>query len=184
MPLFPADPSKGTRTYTLSKWVYIEQEDFSEEHIDKFFGLTNQQPVCLRYGPVIRLLDVVKNEDGSVKHARVEVLPEHKEKLKGVIHWVSKEHSMDAVLNLYAVLFLIEDIKKAGDKWLDFLNPNSLVVRSNAKVWNSMKNQKAWDRFQFERQGYFMMTEDSDPKNGKFIFNRIVELKESKEKTQ
>jgi glutaminyl-tRNA synthetase len=39
-PLFPADPSRGTRTYTLSKFVYIEAEDFSEKHVDKFFGLT------------------------------------------------------------------------------------------------------------------------------------------------
>lgn len=184
VPLFPADPSKGTRTYNLTQWIYIEQDDFSEQHIDKFFGLTCQQPVCLRYGPVVRLVEVVKNEDGSVKHARVEILPDHQEKLKGVIHWVSKEHSQDATLNLYSVLFQIEDIKKAGDKWLDCLNPNSLVVRNNAKVWSMMKDQKVWDRFQFERQGYFMLTEDSDPVNGKFVFNRVVELKESKEKTQ
>jgi len=69
--------------------VYIDAEDFSETHKDKFFGLTDQQPVCLRYGPVIKLLEVVKNEDGSINHAKVEILPDHKEKLKGYIHWVS-----------------------------------------------------------------------------------------------
>jgi glutaminyl-tRNA synthetase len=105
VPLFPADPSKGTRTYNLSKWVYIDSEDFSEEHVDKFFGLTNKQPVCLRYGPVVKLVEVVKNDDGSVQHAKVEILHDFKDKLKGVIHWVSKEHSLDATLNLYSVLF-------------------------------------------------------------------------------
>jgi glutaminyl-tRNA synthetase len=127
-PLFPADPTKGIRTYTMTKNVYIDAEDFSEEHIDKFFGLTSKQPVCLKYGPVVKLIEVVRNADGSISHAKVEILPDFKEKLKGYIHWVSKEHSIDAVCNLYSVLFLVEDIKKAGDKWLDFVNPKSLVV--------------------------------------------------------
>jgi glutaminyl-tRNA synthetase len=54
-PLFPADPTKGTQTYTLTKNVYIEAEDFSETQVDKFFGLTPSQPVCLKYGPIIKL---------------------------------------------------------------------------------------------------------------------------------
>lgn len=101
----------------------------------------------MRYGPVIQLKEVVKNNDGSISHAKVEIVHEVKDKVKGYIHWVSKENSLDAVCNLYSVLFLIEDIKKAGDKWLDYINPKSLVVRPNAKIWNTLKTAKPCDRF-------------------------------------
>jgi len=74
-------------------------------------------------------------------------LPDHKEKLKGYIQWVSKEHSMTVTANLYAVHFTIEDIKKAEDKWLEFVNPDSLIVKSDAKMWNIHKKNKVDDRF-------------------------------------
>lgn len=138
--------------------------------------------MCLRYGPVVKLLEVFKNDDGSIKYATVELLPNYTEKLKGYIHWVSKDHSMTVTANLYSALFLIEDINKAKDKWLDYINPESLVVCNNAKMWKMHKNAKVDDRFQFERSGYFVVDETSDLKKGKIILNRIVELKESKDK--
>jgi glutaminyl-tRNA synthetase len=146
-PLFPADPTKGTQTYTLTKNVYIEAEDFSEKHVDKFFGLTPQQPVMLKYGPCVKFVSAEKNADGSLNHVKVEILPDYAEKLKGYLQWVSKEHSVNVTANLYAVHFLIEDIKKAGDKWLDYINPESLVVKSNAKIWDMHKKNKVDDRF-------------------------------------
>lgn len=129
-------------------------------------------------------MEVVKNDDGSINHAKVEILPDYTEKLKGYLHWVSKEHSLTVTTNLYAVLFSVEDVKKAGDKWLEHLNPNSLTVKNNAKIWDLHKKAEVGSKFQFERAGYFVLDDDSDVKKGKFIFNRIVELKESKEKTQ
>ena len=181
-PLFPREPEKGTQTYTLTKNVYIEREDFSETHVPKFFGLTPDQKVMLKYGPVVQLKSVEKNADGSISHVKVEIVPNCEEKLKGVIHWVSKENSLNVTCNLYGLHFLIEDIKKAEDKWLDHLNPDSLIVRSQAKVWNLQKNAKIDSRYQFERVGYFVLSEASDIKKGKFIYNRIVELKASKDK--
>jgi glutaminyl-tRNA synthetase len=100
-PLFPADPSKGTQTYTLTKNLYIENDDFSETHKDKFFGLSPDQPVCLKYGPVIKFVEIVRKENGSVDRVKVEVLPDFKDKLKGHIHWVSKENSLNVTCNLY-----------------------------------------------------------------------------------
>lgn len=85
--------------------MFIEREDFSETHIDKFFGLTPEQPVCLKYGPVIKLVSVEKDAQGAVTKAKVEILPEFKDKLKGYIHWVSKENSLNVTCNLYSVLF-------------------------------------------------------------------------------
>jgi len=181
-PLFPADPSKGSQTYTLEKEVFIDSEDFSETHVNKFFGLTPDQPVMLKYGPTIKFVSVEKNGDGSIKSVKVEVLPDYKEKLKGYIQWVSKDCSLTVTCNLYAVHFLVEDIKKTGDKWRDYINPESLIVKDNAKVWKSMSKAKVESRFQFERVGYFFLDSDSDMKKDKLIFNRIVELKESKDK--
>ena len=71
-----------------------------------------------------------------------------------------------------------EYIFNSGEASVNFVS-NS-IVKENAKIWNIHKNAKPDDRFQFERCGYFVITEKSDPKKGKFIFNRVVELKESK----
>ena len=100
---------------------------------------------------------------------------------------------------MYSVLFTEIDVKKAcsdlkkemekkgqpiGEDplWMNFVNPNSLSVKKDAKMWNLHKKAKVDDRFQFERMGYFVITEESNPKKGKFILNRIVTLKEAKGK--
>lgn len=62
------------------------------------------------------------------------------------------------------------------------MNPDSLIVRDRAKLWNLQKDTKLADRFQFERIGYFYCDEASDFKKKKFVFNRTVELRESKAK--
>jgi len=71
-PLFPADPTKGSQIYTLTKNVYIESEDFSAEKKDGFFGVMPDQIVCLRYGPFIKMTDVVKGPDGKIVKVIVE----------------------------------------------------------------------------------------------------------------
>jgi glutaminyl-tRNA synthetase len=136
----------------------------------------------LKYGPVVRLVEIVKNANGEVDHVKVEALPDHKEKLKGYLHWVSKDHSVDAVVNLYSYLFTKEEV--TDDDWEKYLNPESLVIKSNAKVWKNIENSQAFDRFQFERLAYFVVDRESrtEKQNGKLVFNRIVELKEAKEK--
>jgi len=101
----------------------------------------------LKYGPVIKFVSLEKNADGSIASVKAEILPDYQEKLKGHIHWVSKQNSITCTANLYAIHFLIEDIKKAGDKWLEYINPESLVVKKNAKIWNIHKGLAAESRF-------------------------------------
>lgn len=85
-PCFPADPSKGTHEYNLTKYAFIEREDFSENKKSGFFGLMPEQVVCLRYGPFVKLVEVVrKNGSDEIDFVRVEVIPDHKAKVKGVI---------------------------------------------------------------------------------------------------
>jgi glutaminyl-tRNA synthetase len=38
-PLFPSDPAKGSRTYTITQQVFVEHEDFSETTKKGFFGI-------------------------------------------------------------------------------------------------------------------------------------------------
>ena len=93
---------------------------------------------------------------------------------------------MSCTLNLYNVLLTEENaIEAAGKQNVDFthfVNPESLVVKRNAKIWNLHRDVKTFDRFQFERVGYFCVDEDSRPNN--IIFNSIVALKESSAKTK
>ena len=168
--------------YRLSQQVFIDREDFAEVHAKGFFGLTPEQPVCLKYGPVVRLMEIVKGPHGEIDRIKVEALPEFKEKLKGYIHWVSKEHSIDVELRLYNYLFDCEIVE--DETWEQHINPHSLVVKANAKVWSALETAKVFDRFQFERLAYFVVDRDSrtEKAGGKLVFNRIVELKESKEK--
>mmetsp|Transcript_43422 Transcript_43422/g.31235 ORF Transcript_43422/g.31235 Transcript_43422/m.31235 type:complete len:616 (-) Transcript_43422:69-1916(-) len=188
-PLFPFDTSKGYRTYQLTDEVYIEKEDFSEIEQGKgFFGLTPNQKVYIRYGPVVEFVECVKDAAGNVDHVKVRVVPDYAEKLKGVLHWVSKKHSVDAKMNLYSVLFTVMDpagqAKAEGRDFLEYVNPDSLIVKENGKIWDQLADIGEHDRFQFERVGYFGVDKSSKSAaaGGKIVLNRIVELKEPTEK--
>lgn len=47
------------------------------------------------------MLESVVMKDGKVDKVLVKMIPNHKEKVKGVIHWVSKEHSLNVRVNMY-----------------------------------------------------------------------------------
>ena len=124
----------------------------------------------------------MKGPNGQIDHVKVKVIPPPTEKkLKGHIHWVSKEHSVDAICRIYNYLFTEPVV---GDDWLTKVNPDSLIEKSNAKVWENIAESKESDRYQFERLGYFVVDRESKTEKvaGKLVFNRIVDLKESKEK--
>ena len=75
-------------------------------------------------------------------------LPEAEaKKFKGFIHWVSKCHSMNATVRQYSVLFTETDVGKTKDKWQDFINPDSLMVKENCKIWNIHRDVPVETRF-------------------------------------
>ncbi len=74
----------------------------------------------------------------------MKALPNYAEKLKGFIHWVSKDHSVDAIVRVYNYLFTVAEV---GDEWLSQINPESLVEKKNAKVWKNIENAVEYDRF-------------------------------------
>jgi len=130
-------------------------------------------------------MEGVETKDG-VTVVKVRQVPQPTDKVKGVIQWVAKAHSVPAVVNLYNPLMTVEDVntdaKKNNVDWLTYFNKDSLIVKPSAMVWNHHLEAKKEARFQFERVGYFYLI--SDPKSGKLEFNRIVDLRESTAKKE
>lgn len=179
VPDFPANEAKGSHTVPFTRTVYIEQTDFREVMEKGYKRLTPQQPVGLRHaGYVISVQKVIKDAQGKVVELEVTCCStENAEKPKAFIHWVSQP--LVCEMRLYERLFLHkhpEDTSEVPNGFLSDINPNSLQVITSALVDTSVKGAKVFDKFQFERVGYFSM--DPDSTADKLVFNRTVTLKE------
>jgi len=180
----PKRPEMGTHEVTFSKEIYIEQEDFMLEPVKKYkrFFLGNE--VRLKGAYLATCTGVEANDDGSIDAIHVTYDPETKggnapdgRKVRGTIHWVSKEDCFEAEVRLYDRLFNKENPTEGDGKLEDALNPNSLEVIPNALVEGSLRDAKPGDSFQFMRKGYY--TVDKYSTEEKKIFNRTVDLKSS-----
>jgi len=185
-PNHPDDESRGIREVPFTRELYIDQNDFMEDPPKKFWRLAPGREVRLRYGYLITCTDVVKDGQGEIVEIHCTIDPETRggtapdgRVVKGTLHWVSASHALDAEVRLYDRLFEhpFPLDPKAGDNFLDHLNPNSLKVVTGAKVEPSLKSAKLGDRFQFERVGYFCV--DPDSTEDKLVFNRTIALKDS-----
>jgi len=183
----PEDESAGSRQVPFGREIYIERDDFMEDPPKKFFRLGPGREVRLRYAYFLKCNEIVKNEAGEVVELRCTYDSETSggkapdgRKVKGTIHWVPAEESIDAEVRLYETLFDVENPLKEedGKQWTDHLNPNSLSVVSNARLEPSLKEAKAGDTFQFERLGYFCV-DSVDSTRDHPVFNRTVTLKDS-----
>ena len=182
----PADESFGKRIVPFSREVYVEQDDFLEDAPRKYFRLSVGREVRLRYAYLVTCTGVVKDDDGNVIEVRCTYDPESKggnapdgRKVKGTIHWVSAKHAVDAEVRLYDRLFGQEspDDVPEGQDWKDGLNPESLEVLVDAKLEPSLASAEPGARFQFERNGYFCVDQDSTSE--KLAFNRTATLRDS-----
>lgn len=114
--MFPPDKTKGVHILELDKNVYIDREDFSETEKKGFFGIMPGQVVCLRYGPFVVMEEIIKRSDGSIEKVKVRSVPIPEKKVKGVIHWVSKSHSLPAIVNQYSNLMTVENVLEEAKK--------------------------------------------------------------------
>ena len=177
--LFPKNPEKGKRIITLSNVIYIENSDFREVDDVNFFGLSINKETGLKYGGTIFCKEMIKDENGHIVLKCI--YTDEIKKTKGRIHWISDKDSVKCEARLYDHLFKSEN-PSGLDNFLDDINPNSLIIRGNALVHKSIiKNIKAFDHFQFERNGYFVVDPDTDTKVNKFVFNLTVGLEDKKE---
>ncbi len=183
----PEDENAGTREVKFTKHLYIERDDFSDNPPPKFKRLKPGSEVRLMGAYIIKCDEVIYDEDGNVKKllcsADIETRnnnPIDGRKVKGTIHWVSKDFCVDKEVRLYNNLFTIEDTNTIPEDktFRDFLNPESLVVKKSAKLEEAIKDAKPGEKFQFVRTGYFCI--DVHNEN---VMNRIVTLKDSFSKT-
>ncbi|MBF7687551.1 glutamine--tRNA ligase/YqeY domain fusion protein [Acinetobacter rathckeae] len=172
----------GERVIPLTQEIYIDRKDFEEVPPKGFKRLTVGGEVRLRHAYVVRCDEVIKNEQGEVVELKCSIdadtlgkKPEGR-KVKGVIHWVSATHGVPAEVRMYDRLFN-EANPDAGDDFLAHLNQDSLKV-VQAVVEPALAQALAEDRFQFEREGYFV-ADRYDHSKDKLVFNRILDLKDS-----
>jgi glutaminyl-tRNA synthetase len=185
----PEDPSKGSRKIPFSQTLYIEQDDFMENPPKDYYRLTPGREVRLRYAYFIKCKEVIK-KDGKPVELHCTYDPSTKggyapdgRKVKSTIHWVSSAHAIPAETRLYDRLFTVAD--PAGQKGADFkefLNPHSLEVLRGCQVEPTIVILKPFDRFQFERLGYFCI--DPTTTGNLLVLNRTVELRDSWAKLQ
>uniref|UniRef100_A0AAY4DCQ9 Glutamine--tRNA ligase n=1 Tax=Denticeps clupeoides TaxID=299321 RepID=A0AAY4DCQ9_9TELE len=179
VPNFPLNEEKGSHVVPFSTTIYIEQSDFREVMEKGYKRLTPEQPVGLRHaGYIISVQRVIKDSGGRVVELEVTCSgTESTEKPRGFIHWVS--NPLQCEVRLYERLFQHknpEDHTEVPGGFLSDINPNSLQVISSALVDQSVASSKVFDKFQFERLGYFSV--DPDTTSQKLVFNRTVTLKE------
>ena len=177
----PEDEAAGTRQVPFSREIYIDRDDFMEVPPKKYFRLSPGQEVRLRYSYLIRCEEVVKDENGEIVELRCTYDPESGggsssdgRRVKGVIHWVSARHAVEAEVRLFETLFTKEDPN--DDNFMDYLNPTSLV-KTTGYLEPSLAEAPIGKTYQFERVGYFCPDTDSTPE--KLVFNRTVTLKDS-----
>ena len=183
-PLNLENEALGTRQVPFSKELYIERDDFMEEPPKKYFRMFPGNEVRLMNAYFVKCTHCVKDENGKVIEVHATYDPETKggnsndgRKVKGTIHWVSAAQAIKAEVRLYENIIDEEKGVYNEDGSLN-LNPNSLTVLKECYLEPAFAGSKAYDNFQFVRQGFFCV-DAKDSKAENMVFNRIVSLKSS-----
>ena len=180
----PENEELGKREVPFSRELYIDRDDFMEEPPKKYFRLFPDNEVRLMGAYFVKCVGYEKDDDGKVTVVHCTYDPASKggnspdgRKVKGTIHWVSAADAVKAEIRLYENIIDEEKGVYNDDGSLN-LNPNSLTVMKECYIEPSAKGAKAYDSFQFVRQGFFCV-DSKDSKPEALVFNRIVSLKSS-----
>ena len=181
----PNHPEMGKREIPFSRDLWIEQDDFMEEKVGKFFRLFPGNEVRLKGAYVVKCTGCVKDADGNVTEVLCEYDPASRggdpadgRKVKSTIHWVEANGAVDAEVRLYSNLFTDPDPDAADKDFLECLNPDSLEILTGCKIERALAAARAPESYQFMRLGYFCPdSKDSTPEHP--VFNRSVSLKDS-----
>ena len=178
------NPELGSRQVPFGRELYIEREDFMEEPVRKYFRMFPGNEVRLMNAYFVTCTGCEKDENGNITVIHGTYDPESKggnspdgRKVKGTIHWVEASTALPATVRLYENLIDEEKgVYNKEDGSLN-LNPNSLTEKE-IFVESNFADAKAYESFQFVRQGYFCV-DSHDSSKEHLVFNRIVSLKSS-----
>ncbi len=181
----PNHPEDGKRTITFSRECYIEKSDYMDEPVKGYFRMFPGNEVRLKTTYIVKCTGCKRDENGELIEVYAEYDSETRggntpdgRKIKGTIHWVDANNCENAEVRMYDNLFTDPEPDTGDKNFLDYINPNSLIVLSNCKVEKSMKNVKSPMSFQFMRHGYFCV-DSKDSTADHLVFNRSVSLKDS-----
>ncbi len=187
-PCHPNREGLGERTLPFGRTLYIDKADFSDDTTlsrKKFKRLVLGQFVRLRAAYVIKADGVVTDEAGEIVEIIASFVPDtvgenppEGMKPRGVIHWVSAEHSIDCEVRLYDRLFNEADPDGGDKNFLDSVNPQSLEILQGCQAEQSLSSATAQDHYQFEREGYFCL-DSRCASDDKPVFNRTIGLRDN-----
>ncbi len=180
----PEDENGGTHTITFSRNLWIERDDFMEDAPKKFFRLSVGREVRLKNAYIIKCTGCTKDDKGNITEILAEYDPTSKSgmeganrKVKGTLHWVSRDHCHKAEVRIYDRLFNVENPSADERDFRELLNPDSLQVLQECYVEDYLKTKKPGEYLQFQRIGYFMA--DLDSTIDHLVFNKTVGLKDN-----
>ena len=179
------NPELGSHQVPFGRELYIERDDFMEEPPKTYFRLFPGNEVRLMHAYFVKCTSFEKDENGNVTVVHCTYDPATKagsgfaeRKVKGTIHWVPAKEAVKAEVRLYENLVDEEKgVYNKEDGSLN-LNPNSLTVLKNCYIEPAIAGAKAYESFQFVRNGFFCV-DYKDSKEDALVFNRIVSLKSS-----
>ena len=180
-------PELGTRRMPFGKELWIERQDFQEEGDKNFYRLSpGGREVRLKSAYIVQATGCEKDSEGRITTVYATCDLDSKSgteggnrKTKATINWVECNSALDAEVRLYDRLFAVENPSADERDFRELLNPDSLKV-TTAKVESSLRNVQMQDHFQFLKQGYFVVDDDSAP--GRLVFNRTASLKDNWQK--
>lgn len=179
------DETKGNRFVPFGKELYIEQDDFMEEPVKKYFRLFPGNEVRLKGAYFVKCTEVIKDENGNIVEIHCTYDPETKSgsgftgrKVKSTIHWVEANSAIPCEFRLYEPLILDDTPENGGKHFLEQINPNSIEILQGFAEPTQLENAKIFDKFQFVRNGFFSI-DNKYTTNDKLVFNRVVPLKSS-----
>ena len=183
----PKNPEMGTRKVPFTREIYIDHDDFRIDPPAKYFRLAPGKEVRLRFAYVIRCEEVIYDSDGKVRElhctydqATRSGAKAEGRKVKGIIHWVSIQHSVPVEVRLYDRLFVNPSpgSDDPGGNFLNDLNPDSIETVTSCRVEPGLLKAKPADVYQFERVGYFCV-DSKESRPGALVFNRTVTLRDT-----
>ena len=181
----PNKPELGDRQLPFAATIYIDRADFNEDNTlsrKKFKRLVSGEYVRLRSAYIIKAEEVIKDAAGEIVELKASLVPgtvgENVEGIRprGVIHWVSAEHGIEATIRDYDRLFAHSNPDAGDEDFLTHLNPDSLRA-SKAIIEPSLLNAEAEQGFQFEREGYFVADRYDYSKENP-VFNKTIGLRD------